>query len=56
MAIKCIIIDDEKHGIITLEHHLKKIKDIVVVATTQDSTQAHALILQHNPDIVFFRH
>jgi two-component system LytT family response regulator len=53
MPIKCIIIDDEAHGIITLEHHLKKIKDIVIVATTQDSTHAKDLILEHQPDIVF---
>lgn len=51
--IKAIIIDDEKHCIITLEHLLKQNKNVTVVATTQDSTKAKALIDEHQPDLVF---
>jgi two-component system LytT family response regulator len=51
--IKAIIIDDEKHCIITLEHVLKQNKNVTVVATTQDSTKAKALIEEHQPDLVF---
>lgn len=51
--IKAIIIDDEKHCIITLEHLLKQHKNVTVVATTQDSTNAKALIEEHQPDLVF---
>ena len=51
--IKTIIIDDEKHCIITLEHLLKQNKNVMVVATTQDSTKAKALIEEHKPDLVF---
>jgi two-component system LytT family response regulator len=53
MNIKCIIIDDEKHGIITLEHMLKKIADVQIVATTQNSEEARHLINLHQPHIVF---
>ena len=51
--IKAILIDDEKHCIITLEHLLSKHKDVTIVATTQDSTQAQELITLHQPDLVF---
>lgn len=51
--IKAIIIDDEKHCIITLEHLLKQNNNISVVATTQDSTKALELIEEHQPDLVF---
>jgi two-component system LytT family response regulator len=51
--IKAIIIDDEKHCIITLEHLLKQNKNVTVVATTQDSTKAKVLIEEHQPDLVF---
>jgi two-component system, LytTR family, response regulator len=51
--IKAIIIDDEKHCIITLQHLLKKHGEVEVLATTQDSTEAKALIEKHEPQIVF---
>ncbi len=51
--IKAIIIDDEKHCIITLQHMLAQISDVEIVATTQDSTTAKALIDEHEPHIVF---
>jgi two-component system, LytTR family, response regulator len=51
--IKVIIIDDENHCIITLQHVLAQISDVEIVASTQDSTTAKALIEKHNPNIVF---
>lgn len=51
--IKVIIIDDEKHCIITLQHILSQLADVEVMATTQDSTTAKNLIEIHEPDIVF---
>ncbi len=51
--IKAIIIDDEKHCIITLQHLLAQLSDVEVIATTQDSTIAKALIEKNEPHIVF---
>jgi two-component system, LytTR family, response regulator len=51
--IKAIIIDDEKHCIVTLEHLIAQLDGIAIVASTQDSTQAKNLIEEHQPDIVF---
>ncbi|HLV23212.1 MAG TPA: LytTR family DNA-binding domain-containing protein [Moheibacter sp.] len=51
--IKTILVDDEKHAIITLEHLLKKFEDVEVLATVQDSTQAKAIILEKKPDLLF---
>jgi two-component system LytT family response regulator len=51
--IKVIIIDDENHCIITLQHVLAQINDVEIVATTQDSTIAKTLIEKHQPHIVF---
>jgi two-component system LytT family response regulator len=51
--IKVLIIDDENHCIITLNHLLSTLKEVNIVATTQDSTQAKELIEKHQPDIVF---
>jgi two-component system, LytTR family, response regulator len=51
--IKAIIIDDEKHCIVTLEHLISQLDNIVIVAATQDSIQAKNLIEEHQPDIVF---
>jgi two-component system, LytTR family, response regulator len=51
--IKAIIIDDEKHCIITLKHVLSQFEDIEIVATSQDSTTAKALIDELKPDILF---
>jgi two-component system, LytTR family, response regulator len=50
---KALIIDDEKHCIITLEYLLSQIENVTVVATTQDSTLSKKLIEQYQPDIVF---
>jgi two-component system, LytTR family, response regulator len=51
--IKVIIIDDEQHCIITLQHLLSKIPNVEIVATTQDSTKAKELIEKHQPNIIF---
>lgn len=51
--IKAIIIDDEKHCIVTLEHLIAQLDAITVVAKTQNSTEAKSLIEEHQPDIVF---
>lgn len=51
--IKAIIIDDENHCIITLQHLLSQCKNIEVAATTQDSLTAKDLIEKHRPDLVF---
>lgn len=51
--IKAIIIDDENHCIITLQHLLSNVNEIEIVATTQDSTEAKKLIETHHPQLVF---
>lgn len=51
--IKVILIDDERHALVTLQHALQKFNDVEVLATTQKSTEAKALIEQHKPDLVF---
>ena len=51
--IKAIAIDDEKHCLITLEHHLNKTGEINLLAVIQDSTAAVEKINELKPDIVF---
>ena len=51
--IKVILIDDERHALVTLQHALQKFDDVEIVATTQKSTEAKALIEQHQPDLIF---
>lgn len=51
--IKVLIIDDEKHAIVTLQHMLEKFHDVEIVATTQKSTEAKVLIDTLKPDLVF---
>lgn len=51
--IRVILIDDERHAIVTLQHALQKFDDVEIVATTQKSSEAKALIEQHKPDLVF---
>ncbi len=51
--IKAIIVDDEKHAIITLEHLLKKFEEVEILATIQDSTLAKEIILEKKPDLLF---
>ena len=51
--IKTIILDDEKHCLITLEHLLKQFDDVEILAILQDSREAKAAIETLKPDIVF---
>ncbi len=52
--IKVMIIDDEKHCITTLLHLLKAYEDeVVVVAATQQSSEAKSLIEEHQPNLIF---
>jgi two-component system LytT family response regulator len=52
--IKAVIVDDEKHGIVTLHHLLTQYcKEVEVVATCQKSTEAKSIIEETRPDIVF---
>jgi len=53
IMIKTMIIDDEKHCIITLEHLISEHPDVEMVAATQDSTSAKELIEKYRPDIIF---
>lgn len=50
--IKLIIIDDEKHALITLQHLLEKFEDVEVLASIQNSTSAKEIIEKMNPDLV----
>lgn len=51
--IKVIIIDDEKHALITLSHSLKEFDDIEIIAEIQDSRVAVEKIKELKPDLVF---
>lgn len=51
--MKVILIDDEKHALITLAHLLEQIEGVEILATIQDSTQAHEIIEKEQPDLVF---
>lgn len=51
--IKVIIIDDEKHAIITLQHLLQKFDDVEILETIQDSSKAKAIIEDKKPDLLF---
>lgn len=50
--IKLIIIDDEKHAIITLKHTLAKFKDVEILASIQESTSAKEIIETMHPDLI----
>lgn len=53
-AIKAAIIDDEMHGIKTLQHLLQlHFPDVSIVFTTTDSKEAKTLVEKHHPDIIF---
>ena len=51
--IKVIIVDDEKHAVITLEHLLGKFEDVEILATVQDSSSAKEIIEEYKPDLLF---
>jgi len=51
--IKAIIIDDEKHCLVTLEHLLKSSGEVEILRTIQKSTEAEEAIRELKPDLVF---
>jgi two-component system LytT family response regulator len=51
--IKSIIIDDEKHCLITLEHLLKQTGEVEILQSIQKSSEAEMLIREQKPDLVF---
>ena len=51
--IKVLLIDDEKHALVTLEHYLKSFKEIEILECIQDSRLAKERITILKPDIVF---
>lgn len=51
--IKAILIDDEKHCIVTLEHLLKATGEVEILQTIQKSTEAEKAIRELKPDLVF---
>ncbi len=51
--IKAIIIDDEKHCIITMEHLLAKTGEVEILASVQNSLEAEEKIRSLQPEIVF---
>ena len=51
--IKVLLVDDEKHALVTLAHLLEKFTDVEVLAATQKSQDAKAMIELHKPDLVF---
>lgn len=51
--MKTILIDDEKHALITLSHLLEQINGVEILTTIQDSTQAKEIIEKEKPDLVF---
>lgn len=51
--IKALIIDDEKHAIVTLSYLLEQLDGIEVVGSVQNSTKAKEEIERLQPDLVF---
>lgn len=51
--IKVLLIDDEKHCLITLEFILKQLDEIEIVGMAQTSAEGIKLVEAFNPDIVF---
>ena len=51
--IKVIIIDDEKHALLTMQHLLQKIENVEIISVIQDSRMAKKIIETAQVDIVF---
>lgn len=51
--IKAIIIDDEKHCLVTLEYLLKSTKQVEILRSIQKSSEAEQAIKDLKPDLVF---
>jgi len=53
-SVRAAIIDDEMHCIKTLQYQIERgFKDVQIVFTTTDSTEAKALTEQHKPELIF---
>lgn len=51
--MRALLIDDEKHALITLAHLLEQIDGVEILATIQDSAKAKEIIEKEKPDLVF---
>ncbi|AEA46018.1 LytR/AlgR family response regulator transcription factor [Fluviicola taffensis] len=51
--IKVLLIDDEKHCLITLEFILKQLDEVQIIGMVQNSNDGIKLVEEFNPDIVF---
>lgn len=51
--IKAVVIDDEKHCLVTMEYLLQQAKEVELLACIQDSREAAEQIRNLKPDIVF---
>ena len=51
--IKVILVDDEKHALITMEHALKNFDQIEVIGKISDSRQVKDEVERLKPDLVF---
>ena len=51
--IRAIIIDDEKHALVTLDFLIQQFDNVEIITSIQDSTQAKEIIEREKPDLVF---
>lgn len=51
--IRALIIDDEKHAIVTLQFLLEQFENIEIITAIQDSTKAREIIEKEKPDLIF---
>lgn len=51
--IRALIIDDEKHAIVTLQFLLEQFENVAVITAIQDSTKAKEIIEKEKPDLIF---
>lgn len=51
--IKALLVDDEKHALVTLSHYLKSYPEIQILETIQDSRLAKERIDVLKPDLIF---
>ena len=53
MKTKCIIVDDEPLAIEVIESHLKKFKDLEIIARRNDAIEAFEILKKSKIDLVF---
>lgn len=51
--IRALLVDDEKHALVTLSHYLKSYSEIEILETIQDSRLAKERIDVLKPDLIF---